>query len=75
MPDLIGHLPFNTRRRFPPKGGHAHYGTKFQVLSARSEPGMTNKANAATKRLCFGIAEPQNQATKWNDKQQKKEFQ
>jgi len=36
---------------------------------------MTNKANAATKRLSFGIAEPQNQTTKWNDKQQKKEFQ
>jgi len=36
---------------------------------------MTNKANVATKRLSFSIAEPQNQATKWNDKQQKKEFQ
>ena len=47
--DKYTHLPqitkistfYTENRRFPPKGGHAHYGTKFQVLSARSEAGMT----------------------------------
>ena len=51
--------------------------TMNKVPSAVRPVGAGNdkQGECCDKSLSFGIAEPQNQATKWNDKQQKKEFQ